>query len=163
MGLTIISPGGGDGGKLELLKANSGTSTSAAAADVDTIALTGLTAKDTLVVLATVALVTQGCGAVYVRNSTDAVNLLILEPTLIGAGGGRLIDGFIRQAQAGVTTVDSFGIANANSNVTVYATGRTGTFTTNWTGAWTLALRHDGVTAGGTLQWSWAVYKLKGQ
>ena len=31
------------------------------------------------------------------------------------------------------------------------------------TGAWTIALRQGGVTAGGTFTWSWAIYRVQGQ
>ena len=33
---------------------------------------------------------------------------------------------------------------------------------TAWTGSWELALRHEGVGAGGRLYWKWSVYKVVG-
>lgn len=146
---------------MTLLKANSGTTTNAAAENVDTIAITGLTAKDTLVVYATLASVTQqtaNAGILY--NVTDSVTVTS-GPTIASGVSSQLVH-TVRQAQVGATTVlgGTVGATTAPASVNEV---NARTFTTAWTGAWTLALRHAGVTAGGTLQWSWAVYKVPGQ
>lgn len=151
------------GGALTLLKANSGTSTNATnPTNVDTVSISGLTANDTLVVYVNATSVTQATGAMVVANTTDGVNLLVVEGSSIVAGTGRIAQGFSRQSQAGVTAVHSWGQSHDLANTVDTVTGRSNTFT-DWTGSWTLALQHEGVTGGGTLRWSWAVYKVAGQ
>lgn len=150
-------------GGLRLLKANSGTDTSAGATNVDTIAITGLTAKDTIVVFTTMAAVTQQTANPQLYNSTDAVKIIDLQNSAgaIAAANQRPVESNIRQRQSGATAISAFSVgAGCNPATDTFLNS---TFTTNWTGAWTLALRHAGVTAGGTFQWSWAVYKLLGQ
>jgi hypothetical protein len=148
-----------NGASLVLLHANSGTNTSAAAANVDTIAISGLTAKDTLVIELSLASVTQTTATPLIYNSTDSVSITDIRPASgsFTAGLVRIATVHIRQMQSAATTVC------ANSMTLDGMTGNNATFTTNWTGSWTLALRHGGVTAGGTFQWSWAVYKIAGQ
>lgn len=149
-------------GAMTLLKANSGTDTTAAAANVDTIAISGLTALDMLVIDVDLAAVTQQTAAPTLYNNTDAVSILL--QLLAGgnlAAGARLITHTrILQAQSGATTVAALGVGGAGGALVANAVV---TFTTNWTGSWTLALRHAGVTAGGTLRWRWSVYKVAGQ
>lgn len=145
---------------LLLLKANSGTTTSAVAENVDTYAMASqLTAKDSLQIFIALSELTQAAANVRLYNATDGVTLTALaeDPFLAGVSVGILA--MIRQQQHAATAVSSLSIAPTANEVQ----GFTATFTTNWTGAWTLALRHDGVTAGGTLRWSWAVYRVVGQ
>src|SRR3990167_7221529 len=59
--------------QVTLLKANSGTTTSAVAENVDTVAISGLTAKDTLLVYVTWEAVTAQTASVLLYNSTDSV------------------------------------------------------------------------------------------
>jgi len=146
---------------LALLKANSGTSTAAGATNVDTVSITGLTAKDSLIVEMTIASVTQQTtagGNLY--NNTDGVN--IVSCGNIAAGTTIQAIGTMRQAQSGATKVMGY-IQGVDQGAAAILNGNLATFTTNWTGSWTLAFRHGGVTAGGTYQWAWAVYKLVGQ
>lgn len=160
--LPLIAPG-----SMVLLKAASGTDTTAAATNVDTIAISGLTAKDTLIIEVTIATVTQPTGNPQLYNSTDGVKI-----TDLTNGGAGLVAGTYtqqtakaRQSQGSATSVYAYAVGldpglNKVGSGTTYANSA---FTTAWTGAWTLALRHTGVTAGGTCQWAWAVYKLLGQ
>lgn len=150
-------------GGLRLLKANSGTDTSAGATNVDTIAITGLTAKDTIVVFSTMAAVTQQTANPQLYNNTDAVKIIDLQNSAgaIAAGNQRGVTSEIRQRQSAATAIHAFSVgAGCNAATDTFLNS---TFTTNWTGSWTLALRHTGVTAGGTFQWVWAVYKMLGQ
>lgn len=138
---------------MTLLKANSGTTTNAGAENVDTIAMaSGLTAKDSLLTMLALESVDQATATIALYNSTDSVNLQSITASL-GAGAKVAVFMMSHQSQSAATTV-----ATAMQNTFTAAT-----FTTAWTGAWTLALRHGGVTAGGTFKWSWAVYKLAGQ
>lgn len=150
-------------GGLRLLKANSGTDTSAGATNVDTIAITGLTAKDTLVIFFNGASVTQQTANPQLYNSTDAVKIIDLQNSAgaIAAGNQRPVTSEIRQRQSAATAISAYSTgASCNPATDTFLNS---TFTTNWTGSWTLALRHTGVTAGGTFQWTWAVYKMLGQ
>lgn len=151
-----------------LLKANSGTDTTATATNVDTIALTGLTAKDRIIVDYTLESITQTTAAILLYNSTDSVAMARTNGgnNLTATNGllaGRQI---LSQAQSAATRVISWdtgsmiGTPGPNASVSEIVSS---TFTQNWTGSWTLALRHGGVTAGGTLRWSWLVTKVAGQ
>ena len=147
---------------MTLLYANSGTDTSAGAANVDTVAISGLTAKDTLLVYFDMEAVTQAVASPVLYNSTDSVQIAVLG-TSMGAGGFRDGTTRIRQSQRGATLVNAISVGSAAGTAAAMTDGTQSTFTTNWTGAWTLALRHGGVTAGGTLHYSWSVYKVVGQ
>ena len=154
------------GGLPVLLKANSGTSTNASAENVDTIAISGLTAKDTIVVYANMGSVAQITTSPLLYNSTDAVTIVnITAGNDIAAGAFIATHATIRQAQSGNTAVHA--LSNAIQHAGGVSTARprceVPTFTTAWTGSWTLALRSGGVVAGGTFEWSWAVYKIPGQ
>lgn len=143
-----------------LLKANSGTDTNAAATNVDTIAISGLTAKDVLVIDFAVASVTQSTVAPRIYNDTDAVTILLLSLSSGDLAAAAKWPGHIRvqQHQSGPTSVGATGFG-----ATTLAATNNAAFTTNWTGAWNMTLRHNGVTAGGTFQWSWKVYQILGQ
>jgi hypothetical protein len=80
----------------------------------------------------------------------------------IAAGATTMGVGVIQQAQSAATKIAT-STAATDSAGTNKANGAIATFTTNWTGTWTLALRHAGVTAGGTCAWSWSVYVVTGQ
>lgn len=140
-----------------LLKANSGSTTNAAAENVDTVAISGLTARDTLLVVGTLASVTQATASPVIYNSTDGVSINSIVANPFAAGAQSAFTCHIAQFQSGATAVGSQGLSVDG------ARNGTATFTTNWTGAWTLALRHAGVTAGGTFRWSWSVYVVRGQ
>lgn len=148
-------------GQMTLLKANSGTSTAAGATDVDTIAIAGLTAKDTLIVYVNCKEVTQDVANVRLYNTTDNLRLCDVSSTPLASGQSSLMTATVRQQQAGATTVIALGQGYGGGAAVTDI--NTITFTTNWTGAWTLGFRHGGVTAGGTLQWSWSVFKVAGQ
>lgn len=152
----------------KLLKANSGTDTNASATTVDSYALASqLTAKDSLFIRYSMETVTQATALVILQNSTDTVTMISL------SNGGAMTAGdidsgevWISDAQSATTTV----LANEHAGITTNTTENNGinvvkrtTFTTAWTGAWTLAFRHGGVTAGGTFKWSWAIYLVKGE
>lgn len=149
-----------------LLRGASGTDVSAGAANVDTVAISGLTALDTLLIEYGIRSVTQATAKPILRNNTDALDIIVgLVPTGAAMAAGDKLIGTVKLRQLQHSNVSVF----TQSITSVPATGAlqgdvfNPGFTTPWTGAWTLALRHGGVTAGGTFQWSWAVYKLPGQ
>lgn len=143
------------------LTANSGTDNSAGATNVDTVAITGLTAKDLLLVKMTAISVTQATANIGLYNNTDGVALLTAVASL--AAGATFMGTFdAAQSQASATSIDAL-VKGKDTVPTVYDQIAVVAFTTAWTGNWTLAYRHGGVTAGGILQWRWNVYKLAGQ
>jgi len=150
-----------------LLKEASGTSTTTTANNLDTVAISGLTANDTIKVIGTASAITAAGGVTFLRQETDVV--IIGNTNVTTASGGSTIFEFtLRQEQQAATAVYSkceVGNVTTQGDADVAGTIniRYGlAWTTAWTGAWTLALRNTGVTAGGTLRWSWSVYKIAG-
>lgn len=159
--------------QVTLLKANSGTDTSVGTTSVDTFAVSGLTAKDTLFIRVDQAAnggATQASGSAFIYNTTDAKTLAF------GTGGGATLASgksatstvAIFQAQAASTTINSVVTDGGqtstagNSFVAGAVQGGSQVVTTAWTGSWTIALRYGGMAAG-TFQWTWAIYKIAGQ
>lgn len=161
---TAGTPGApGAPGAMVLIGAGSGTSIAAGATNVDTCAITGLTAKDTLLVYATIISDAQDTASPALYNSTDSVQIT----SLSGAGTAVADVNFslmaaIRQNQRNNTDVSGVVSSGRDSGSSAVVAGHA-IFTTAWTGSWTLALRHGGVTAGGTFRYSWAVFKVAGQ
>ena len=152
-------------GTFSLLCSASGTNTTAAATNVATCAISGLTAKDSLEVLVTHSAITQFVNVPVLYNNTDSVTIQVLNQ------GSSITDAVfaqdtatIRDDQSATTAIVATGISY-NTGASAAAAGTKSTFTTAWTGSWTLALRTGagGVTAGGTYRYSWAVYKVLGQ
>lgn len=148
-------------GAVTLLKAGSGSTTDTGAETLDSIALaSGLTALDTLLVYWNIEAVTQNSGNVYLRNSTDTVTVSsAVNPT---AGVTNILQSIVRQGKKANTAIDWLTIRKAGDD-TLAGDGGRATFTTAWTGAWTLGLYKASLVSGGTLHWSWAVYKVLGQ
>ena len=151
-----------------LLRAASGSDATAAATTVDTYAMTSsLTALDTLVVMVEVEGVTQQtANPVQLYNVTDSVTILdLLGGNVLAAGKVAHISPVkIRQSQTSNLKVNAaLGGVTIVGVINGVGQGLQSTFTTAWTGAWTLGLRHGGVTAGGSFKWSWAMFVLKGQ
>lgn len=151
-----------------LLKAGSGTSTAAVATNVDTVAITGLTANDRLWVVYDVESAAQLTAIPLLYSVTDALAIVSLQAGQnIASGNQTSGEAFLQQRQSGATalraTSSSIDAAGSSTTPNIRADAQNVTLTTNWTGSWTLALRHGGVTAGGTFSWTWAVYRLAGQ
>lgn len=161
--VTTLGPGAA---ALTLLRAASGTSTAAGATDVDTVAISGLTALDRILIEFEAESATQLTAVPLVRNVTDAVSLSSLDFNQnIAAGAFTSGNIVIAQRVAGPTIVRSTtnNVRGPGTVSPAIADVVHATFATNWTGAWTLALRHGGVTAGGTFSWTWAVFRASGQ
>ena len=155
-------------GAMTLIGAFSGTDANAAAANVATVAISGLTAKDRLLVLLNVASITQQTTIPLLYNSTDSVAVLATmsdgDSTSVAAGRSKISTITIGQMQSAATSVYAHGFTSGNSGASDGVFNQTlSTFTTNYTGSWSLVLRHGGVTSGGTFQFSGAVFKLAGQ
>lgn len=152
---------------MTLLKAGSGTSTNAAAENVDTVAISGLTVKDKIRVLITHSSVTQLTTIPVLYQNTDGIWIVNTSGgNNIAAGEYSSEDVVFGPDQSDSKMVVALNVSGRNTTtadgIGSVRTGRN-QWTTDWTGAWTLALRHGGVTAGGTYRWSWAVYKIAGQ
>lgn len=151
------------GASLVLLKTGSGTSTAAGATNVDTVAVSGLTTDDKIKVLVQVESVTQQTAGCVLYNVTDSVSVLdVAGGAAISAGTTESSEAVLMPKQGSTTSIMGSALGNTSAN-TVISQGAVSTFTTAWTGSWTLALRHTGVTAGGTFKYRWSVYKVMGQ
>src|SRR3990167_540592 len=153
---------------LTLLKANSSTEASAGATNVDTYAISGLTAKDTIVIEYNVNTVTANTAAGSIYHVTDSTPLINTSALTAGGTAGEFATVKIGQAQNDATVYQAtiYGLApvSLGSGGTTAATVSSyQDLTTSFQGSWTIALRHGGVTATGSYRWSWAVYKLAGQ
>lgn len=156
--------------QVTLLKANSGTDTSAGATTVDTFSITGLTAKDTLKIYYSVSSQTQPTAALSIYGASAAVKLCpIANNASLAANNIAVGEAVIRQDPVTATTYNAVAldtVASSGSQNGALTTGAmfggiaTGTA---WTGSWSIGIRHGGVTAGGTLYWSWSLYKVAGQ
>lgn len=151
----------------KLLGAGTGTTTTTSAENFATQAISGLTNKDTIKIFYSLESITQQTANPLFYNSTDGVEICKTNGgnTLSTANSVMLGEAMIRCAPEAATRVFSMDRAlrgGDSANEEVSDNGIT-TFTTNYTGSWTLAFRHGGVTSGGTLRWSWSVYKVSGQ
>lgn len=148
---------------ITLLKQGSGTSTAAGATNVDTIAIAGLTAKDSLWVVYTIDSVTADTGETFLWENTASARLVSLTASGVLTAGATFVGtATITQRQGGGTLTASTAQGWNTLAVTTADHGQRQTIT-GWTGSWTLALRHNGVTATGTFSYVWAVYKVAGQ
>lgn len=151
------------GGPMSLLIAASGTSSSTSAVNLSTVAISGLTADDTIRVFLTAEAVTAtlSAGEVIIRNDTDAVQIAPMAGGIVAAATGQF-QYTIRQAQSASTKVISTCLGSDTANNISAPDTDASTFTTAWTGSWTLALRNTGLDSG-SFNWSWSVYKIAGQ
>ncbi len=151
----------GGAGAMTLLKANSGQVTTTAAHDLDSVAISGLTLGDSLLVVVRVRQMTvDGLGSWELRDgAAGAGNATI--PNLFAAVAaayngaflriGRYQDGDIRTWAVGQNWVSSGAPGHLGATSVVH---------TGWTTPWTLYLRSGGQNATGTEAWEWQVYKV---
>lgn len=151
------------GGAVTLLGQGEGTDTSAGATTVFSLALSGLTVKDSLKIVMTASSLTQTTTVGVIKNTTDNVTIAQWD------GGVNLVSGAFCQEEGLILTDQSssktvMGFERGfNTNNGAFGVGTKSTFTTDWTGSWTIGLTHGGVTAGGTFRYRIAVYKIAGQ
>src|SRR3990167_622322 len=121
------------GGVMTLLVAASGETTIATAENVSTVAISGLTAKDTIVIYLNLISVTAQTAGPMLYNDTDSVNIVALNAGSAIAGGERFQGtANIRQSQAGDTTIH--GVSIGMKATTIRGIEASATFTTAWTG-----------------------------
>lgn len=149
---------------LKLLKAGSGTDTTATATTVDSIAITGLTILDRLEAWVHVRSDTQQTAATSLVSTTDSNTLIVSVTGAAAIGANSSVDSDVSIHQSQSTTTQyagrAIGINGAGTVISAYGIQ---SLTTAWTGSWTIGLRHGGVTAGGTFRYIWAIFKKAGQ
>lgn len=152
---------------LTLLHAASGNDSNAGATTVDSFAITGLTALDSLKVVFAVNSVTQATGTIIgPYHVTDGVFMGDFATGNNIVGGGQAAgESVIKQTHLASTSVlgVTWDVRTYTGGSALEGNGYKPSLTTAWTGSWTLGLRHSGVTAGGTFHYSWAVYRISGQ
>lgn len=139
-----------------LIKEGTGTSSSAGATNVDTFALAStLTIKDALLIF------------VRHRNSGNAANIIPIVYNSTDSVTAAALSTANNNYYVDVVFIGAQSTTRVGSTTLVFTSGALSAtraaFTTAYTGAWTLALRHGGVTAPDTWEWEWAVYKIAGQ
>lgn len=168
-GNSITIANTGASGQITLLKAGTGTDTSAGATNVDTFAITGLTAKDTLYITYDFFSLSQQTANVAIYENTSATNIAYVNQSAsITAGKSCSGSMTIRQSQHTNTVYNAMpldGLVTEGAGALVVTTPDIYSYGshTAWTGSWTIALRHGGVTGGGTLYWGWSLFKIAGQ
>lgn len=149
-----------------LLHQGTVTDASAGATTVDPFAITGLTAKDRLWITYTMeSLVQATAGPITVYSSTDSVALTTLFSASAGIGAGsiRVGSALINPAISDLHKVLAVNTNTISGGAMENFTSALATLTTLWTANFSIGIRHNGVTAGGTFSLTWSVYKLAGQ
>ena len=146
--------------QVSLLKANSGTVDPNVTATIDSVALSGLTAKDRLAIY--VSADTDQNAPLTLVSVTDANGTIANLGTLAGANQA-MYNAVVSQQQTSSTRYFSLFQSYATPGATAQNLGVGFGAATAWTGAWTLGLRVTTGSVAGTLHWSWLVYKMAGQ
>jgi len=159
-----LPSGGSGGGGMTLLKAANGSYAGAGMSNVSTIAISGLTALDTIKVFINIdgAVANTLTQNIILEHTTDILDLLYLDLNSAFVSNDNIMgECTLRQGQSANTILDAIWIAYKNATTSESRTARN-TTTTAWTGSWTLGLQLPGM-ASGSIKWSWAVYKIAGQ
>lgn len=147
---------------LSLLKASSGTDTNAAATTVDSIATGALTVKDRLEIMVDVTAIVAAMAGLQLYSVTDGVSLGTFTSGALAIGETVKYRLDLGVGQASATAyhllTNGRGTTLGAQGTLIITTGLTA-----WTTGFTLGLRHTGVTATGTCQWSWSVHLVRGQ
>lgn len=165
-GTVTIDAAGGGGGPYTLLGSGSGSLTvTASASNLDTVAISGLTALDSLYVVYTFDATSSDDDGRWLLYQATTNDIIIRADNNSNLGGSYITgSATIRQNPQTDTvynSIDTFFNGNLGSGATY---GNTQGSLTAWTGSWDLALRHTPAGAGsGTAYWTWAVYKIAGQ
>lgn len=145
-----------------------GTNTSASPTNVATFAITGLTGRDSLHILVSHTAIAQGAASPVLYNATDGVQIAPCDS--VGGGGPSAnqyaqCDIVIRNnvvSAFSVVATGTAGTTNGGNPGDIASVIQQSTFTTAWTGSWTLALRYNGIAAGGSYIYNIALYKMSG-
>jgi len=149
-------------GAMTLLHTGSGTSVATGATTVDSYALASqLGANDTLMVVVTCESNGNTTSSIGLTNSTDSVTFTNSSMT---SNNDMSFTAFLRAAQSTTKRIDYYQFGQVGTAAP--SALNTGTlrkaFTTDWTGAWTLALSYSSLTSGATFTYRWSIYKIAG-
>jgi hypothetical protein len=156
-------PEGGSvgGGSMTLLASGSGTVPYNTASNVDTVAISGLTNLDTLVVYTSITPQGNDDGNWHLYTTTDSQLIVRVDPGFAIGADWSESSTIVRASPTASTT---YLATTTAGNTSPQLVANRVTALTSFTGSWTLALRHGaGGTGSGDTDWSWAVYKLAGQ
>ena len=150
---------------MTLLKSGSGSGSVATAQSLDSIAITGLTAADRLMIFYTFAQATDTGGILSARHMGGAGTNLVRA----NSGSSTTVD----RTEIGEMILQQDAVTATGYVCRAHGTRTDGVATTEgslqgtadaWTGSWTLALYLGAWTrTTGSYEWSWSVYKLAGQ
>ena len=161
----LLTITGNGASKLNWLGGATGSSTAAAATNVFEMTFTGLaalSALDKVLVLTYVRAATANTANCRIFNSSDSLDLMA--GITVTAGLGYVSTLLLRRDPDSNTVMFSDGFTGAGGLFGAWSTGNAGAaLATGWTNSWKVALRHDGVTATGTLYFEVSVYRVAGQ
>jgi hypothetical protein len=141
------------------LKTNAGTDAGAFATNLDTIDISGLGPRDSVLVLWNFYSAVSNTSNIHLYSVTDS--LAITNKFGINANSALVGDVRLNQDPTSNTSIWYYN----DSYETGSGGGRGGALiaiATSYQGSWTMAVRHEGVTAGGTLRWRYAAYIIPG-
>jgi hypothetical protein len=148
-------------GGMQWLQTTTGTSTAAGSTSLGAITFSGvkaLTTTDSVLVVWNYRSTTQPTANVRVRvdEFAGAALTAVVASALDGVyyGGSVLLQ---KACDSDTVIVDQAYATTVDTAVTTASNG------TGWPGPWSCALRHDGVTAGGTLTYRISFYRIAGQ
>lgn len=146
-------------GAPKLLRAASGTSVTTPFIIVDTVDIEELGDLDTIQIFYTLESQVTNTGSPQVYHVTDSGILVLALSTLVAGGTAQGII-TLRRAQSSRNLI-------VGHTINGYTGGNTQTInilttSTPWDDPWTLGLRYQSLTAGGTFCWSWTVMKISG-
>jgi len=162
--LDVLKTSINDNGTLKApmrLGGGSGTSTAAGSTNLNTTALSGLTAEDQIVIHVTASCLTAAVGRLDIASTTDAV--VIARLTLGGSMGSGVSGTWgvaIMQEQSAATQYNAVTYGGTTGGSCDESRQNIGM--TAWTGSWSICLQHGGIS-GGTLRYRWQMYKWNGQ
>jgi hypothetical protein len=144
-------------GNATLLYAATGTSSSSGVTNLDTFALTGLTAKDVVVITATAGCPSDNITDLIIYNNTAGV--------VMGTTGGVGQHQYVKTYTMGIVS------GGGTQNITRFEGSYAGSIATNtivlqntaMTTGWTVALRWTAIGGGDTGTWAWQITKFAGQ
>ena len=159
------------GGSVSVLDSGFGSLTSTSGGTLDSVAISGLTALDSIRIVGSFFYESQNAVVgLDIENTTDSLVLAKLDINSAGiAGKHNYWELELRNGQKANTHIgglifqfDQSAVQDGDDQNMLVRSLRN-VMTTAWTGSWTLALTHEGVVSGGTTYWKWVVYKVAGQ
>lgn len=146
---------------MTLLYSNTGSSANNSATNLDTYTISGLTAKDKLVVYAEA--MGDGGGSnmnTFMLYHVGGSHVLMTSPSNCSQHSFDAVLRYLSSTYAGLITTGTTW--SSTSGGAVAATDVYGITVGSYTGSWTIAIRSGGITPN-TTGWQWSIYKIAGQ